>query len=199
MLTETWLKDTEQINECIEDFNNRSGYVFLRKDRPGERRGGGIGICYKPGTVNFTKAKIPPSKHEVYAAVGRRIGQRRKVIVIVVYIPPFYNAEQNASVLSYVNDAVMAVKSKYDDPYIFVGGDFNKRNFRTAVSDHPDISAAQVGATRGAAALDIIASNINQTLVDCGTVEPIWSETGTDLTISPYLLALGCLGSPHTT
>ena len=77
-----------------------------------------------------------------------------------------------------LNDTLSAIKSKYDDPYIFVGGDFNRRSFRAAVTDHPDIVPVPVGATRGTAALDIIASNVNSTLVDYGTVEPIWNEQG---------------------
>lgn len=88
----------------------------------GDRRGGGVAVCYKSGMISFSKAKIPPSKHEVYAAVGRRTGQRRKVVVLVAYIPPYYNADQNKSFYNYVNDAPLALKAKYDDPYFFVGG-----------------------------------------------------------------------------
>ena len=88
LVTETWLRNTDQINQSLEDFTQQTGYSFLRKDRSGERRGGGVAVCFKSDTVNFSKAKIPPSKHEVYAAVGRRVGQRRKIVVLVVYIPP---------------------------------------------------------------------------------------------------------------
>ena len=179
LLTETWLKNTDKINQDLEDFKHKCGYAFLRKDRPGEKRGGGVAVCYRSDTVNFVKAKIPPSKHEVYAAVGRRVGQRRKVVVLVVYLPPYYNAEQNRSLLRYINDAVQALKSKYDDPYIFVGGDFNRRIFRQAVIDHPELKEVDTGSTRGNVTLDIIASNINELVVDSGTVEPIHSNEGT--------------------
>ena len=121
---------------------------------------------------------FPPSRHEVYAAVGRRTGQRRKIVVVVVYIPPFYNAEQNRSLFNYVNDVALAIKSKYDDPYIFVGGDFNPRSFRLAMRDLPEIKAADIGATRGSATFDIIASNYNDSMVDFVIVEPIWNEDG---------------------
>ena len=79
LLTETWLKNTDEINQTFEDFTNQTGYCFLRKDRRGDRRGGGVAVCYNQNLISFTKAKIPPSKHEVYAAIGRRVGQRRKV------------------------------------------------------------------------------------------------------------------------
>ena len=180
LLTETWLKNTKKINETLTDFSNQHGYTFFRKDRVGDRRGGGVAICFKSETASFVKAKIPPSKHEVFAAIGRRIGQRRKIVAVVVYVPPYYNAEQNKSLLNYVNDVVLALKAKYDNPYVFVGGDFNKRNFRTAVRDHPEIKAIVTEATRGNAVLDILGSNVNDTLIDQGTVKP-------------FLLPLGCL------
>ena len=72
-----------------------------------------MAICFNKNTVAFCKAKIPPSKHETYAAIGRRAGQRRKIAVLIVYIPPSYNAEQNRSLYNHVNDAVLAIKSKY--------------------------------------------------------------------------------------
>ena len=68
----------------------------------------------------------------------------------------YYNAEQNASLYVHVNDSVQAIKSKYDDPYIFVGGDFNRKNFRQALLDQPAIKKADIGPTRDQAPLDII-------------------------------------------
>ena len=114
----------------------------------------------------------------MYAAIGRRAGQRRKVVVIVIYVPPYYNADQNKSLFKYVNDAIQALKNKYDDPYVFVGGDFNRRNFKLATSEHPEIKEINSGATRGSVSLDIIGSNTNDILVDNGTVEPICNEDG---------------------
>ena len=142
LFTETWFKDNEQINSILEDFTNQHSCAFLRKDRPGLRRGGGVAICFNTKKISFQKAKIPPSKHEVFAAVGKRVGQRRKIVAVVIYVPPFYNADQNRSLLSYVNDALTALKAKYDDPYFIVGGDFNRRSYKDATKDHPDIKPA---------------------------------------------------------
>ena len=84
-------------------------------------------------------------------------------MVLVAYIPPYYNAQQNASVLSYINDALTALKAKYDDPYIIVGGDFNGRRFVQAVREHPEIKSVTTGPTRNDAVLDIVGSNMNDT------------------------------------
>ena len=180
LLTETWFKQTDKINSELEDFKHQCGYLFLRKDRQSDRRGGGVAVCYNASQIQFSKAKIPPSKHEVYAAVGRRTGQRRKVVVVVVYIPPYYNADQNRSLFRYTNDAVLALKSKYEDPYIVFGGDFNRRKFKLAVEDFPQIKEIRTGPTRGNAVLDILSTNFNDSLTDSGVVAAICNEDGVE-------------------
>ena len=88
LVTETWFKENDLINNVLEDFKNQTKYHFLRKDRPLGSRGGGVAICYRTDKIQMSKAKIPPTKHEIYAAVGRRTGQRRKLVAVVIYIPP---------------------------------------------------------------------------------------------------------------
>ena len=178
LLTESWLKNNVLINTMMDDFTNQTGLCFIRKDRAGQRRGGGIAICYRKDRIQFSKAKIPPSKHEVMAAVGRREGQRRKIVVVTVYIPPWYNAQQNRSLFTYTNDAVLALKNKYENPYIIFGGDFNRRDFKLAVQEHQDIKQIQSGPTRNTASLDIIGSNFNELLIDSNTVDPILNLEG---------------------
>ena len=179
ILTETWFKTSDNsIKQTLQDFKDINDYEFLRKDRESGKRGGGIAICFRSSRIQMSKAKIPPSKHEVFAAVGRRVGQRRKVVVLAIYIPPWYNADQNRSLFKYTNDAIMALKIKYEDPYFMVAGDFNRRDFRLATNEYPDIKSITTGPTRGDAVLDVIGSNMNDTIIDCGTVEPITSGDG---------------------
>lgn len=158
LVTETWFRETEKINDEIADFTNKTGYCFLRRDRK-DRRGGGIAICYKKEKIAMSKAKIPPSKHEIYAAIGRRRGQRRKIAVLVAYVPPWYNAQQNKSFYKAANDALMTICNKYVDPYVIVGGDFNRRSLREATREYPDITQIATGPTRADSTLDIIATN----------------------------------------
>ena len=178
VITETWFKpDDAQIKVTLDDFKYKYGYEFLRKDRAGPKRGGGLAICFNTNRINFVKAKIPPSKHEVYAAVGRRVGQRKKIVVLAVYVPPWYNSDQNKSLYKYTNDSLMVLKSKYEDPYIVVCGDFNRRDFKLATREYPDIKPVTTEATRGNTVLDIIGTNMNASLIDQGVVAPIVSET----------------------
>ena len=137
-----------------------------------------MAICFKADRVEFSKAKIPPSRHEIFAAIGRRTGQRRKIAVVVLYVPPYYNAEQNKSLYKCTNDVILSIKSKYDDPYILYGGDFNRRDFWLSINEYPEIKIIQTEGTRGDAVLDIMASNFNDTITDSGITEPIWSRDG---------------------
>ena len=90
--------------------------------------------------------------------------------------PPHYNAHQNKSLFKHINDSILALRTKYEDPYIFLGGDFNSRNFRLAVEVFPQIKAIHTSPTRGRAVLDILSSNYNDSLVDSSVVEPICTE-----------------------
>ena len=181
VVTESWFKSTDpSINSILEDFTNKNGYGFLRKDRQTNKRGGGLVICFNSLKIQLCKAKIPPTKHEVYAAIGRRKGQRRKIIVLAIYIPPTYNSDQNKSLFKYTNDAILALKSKYEDPYIIVAGDFNRRDFNLATAEYPDIKPVLTEPTRGAAILDIIGSNMNDTVIDQGVTAAIRSDEGVE-------------------
>ena len=126
----------------------------------------------------MSRSKLPLSKHEVLAAIGRRAGQRQKIAVVVTYVPPWYNAQQNRSLYSYLNDVVLTLKNKYENPIILLGGDFNRRDVKEAVRDYSDMSIIKTGPTRGDAVLDIGIGNINETLIDQGTLEPIQSDGG---------------------
>ena len=124
----------------------------------------------------MVKAKIPPTCHEIYAAVGRRTGQRRKVVAIVAYIPPHYNSQQNKSFYDAVNDSLMGLKTKYNNPYMIVGGDFNRQDIYEATREYPEIKTVTTGPTRGNAILDLIATDFNDQLLDAGTTDLIYNQ-----------------------
>lgn len=99
---------------------------------------------------------------------------------MVVYIPPYYNADQNRLLYKHTNNTILALKSKYDDPYFIFGGDFNRRDFKLTVDEFPQIKAIQTGPTRGNAVLDILATSFNDSLTDSGVVAAIRNEDGTE-------------------
>ena len=124
----------------------------------------------------MTRAKIPHSKHEVVAAIGRRCGQKRKILVVGVYIPPWYNADQNKSLYKYMNESLTLLLNRYDNPYVFVAGDFNRRDAKKVVGEFSNIKHTPTGPTRGTAVLDIIACNCTDLLIDNGTLDPLEAD-----------------------
>ena len=110
VVTETWFQDSQVVSDTIEDFRNKNGVGCIRRDRRTGARDGGVAIFYDETKIEMTRARIPHSKHEVVAAIGRRAGQRRKVLTIATYIPTWYNAAQNSSLYNYINDYHFAPK-----------------------------------------------------------------------------------------
>ena len=77
IVTETWLKDEECDNQPLIDFQAKTGYKLIRRDRRAGR-GSSIGIFYNAELLEMTKVKIPFSRHEILAAIERRVGQQNK-------------------------------------------------------------------------------------------------------------------------
>ena len=74
-LTETWLQHSANIDQILCDFTDKTDYAFIRRDRTGGKRGGGVAIAFNRKMIDMTRVKLPPSKHELVAAIGRRHGQ----------------------------------------------------------------------------------------------------------------------------
>ena len=145
-ITETWFANLERLDVLLEEFENETGWKLIRMDRRSGKRGGGIAIAYNARKI---QAKIPYSKHEMVAAIGRRRGQRRKLAMLLAYVPPWYNAEQTKSFYNATNNALLAINQKYTNPYVLVGGDLNRRSFGEVTREYPTIKPILTGPTRG--------------------------------------------------
>ena len=178
VVTETWLQDSnEQSSRTLADFEARSEYKLIRRDRTQGMRGGGVAIAYNENKIQMSRARLPHSKHEVVAAIGRRQGQRKKILILGIYVPPWYNAAQNSSMYNYINDCLVLLTARYEDPYIILAGDFNRRDIRKVTQNFIQIKPVLTGPTRNDAVLDIIATNFNKSLVDAGTTDPLQADT----------------------
>ena len=124
----------------------------------------------------MSRIRLPFTKNEIVAGIGRRPGQRRKVAVVAAYLPPALKVDQVRKCLRDINNSILHIKQKYTDPYIILAGDFNKTDTRVALADHGDIRPISTGPTRGTSTLDIVATNFNQMANKVGTTEPIKSE-----------------------
>ena len=72
--------------------------------------GGGVLIAYRRDHITMLKCKIPNSKHEMIAAIGRRTGQRRKVLTLSVYIPPSYTVIQSKHCMEHICNTITSLK-----------------------------------------------------------------------------------------
>ena len=80
----------------MNDIEGMTGYGFIRKDRAeteSESRRGDVAIVYKKSSIEMRKIKVD-SNFEIVAAIGRRTGQRRKIVTIGNYITPTADAEE---------------------------------------------------------------------------------------------------------
>ena len=71
---------------------------MLMKNRPKNARGystGGVAIVFKTNKIKFKELSLPGNDYEVVCGVGSLAHHTQKVVVISVYIPPQYKADQN--------------------------------------------------------------------------------------------------------
>ena len=179
LVTETWLTGSNTEQSELEDIANQVGLVINHLPRAA-RVGGGVAIVHRKSRISVTRCKMPQSRFEIMATIGRRAGQRRKVLAIVAYVPPDYNADDNRAFLSYLCDTIMELKKKFDNPYIFIGGDFNRRDLGGAIKDYRDLRIIRTPPTRGAATLDLIATNTHGSVIEAGVTAPISSDEGAE-------------------
>jgi hypothetical protein len=123
--TETWINSNHCTEELLSDLESNSKYSVLRRDR--QSRGGGVAVIYNRDLISMTEAKLPTTKYEVLAAIGRRTSQRRKVLVIAAYIPPSYDAEETNGFMEYLTQALLLLRGRYVNPYIILGGGFQQK------------------------------------------------------------------------
>ena len=114
-LTETWLKDTDNITkaELVPP-----GYSLVHKPRPGDRRGGGVGILYR-NTFRFIQlnaANYPSFEHtDQTLSIGSCV-----LRVIVIYKPP------STSFVDFINDFSSLLEHVLLSPgRLLILGDFN--------------------------------------------------------------------------
>ena len=177
-VTETWL-DAAADNVLI-DIETKRGYGHVRRDRPGPRLAGGVAIFYKKSRLSMAPVKIPPSEFELTAAIGRRTGQRRKILALCLYIPPWYDADLNNRCLDHVNQVIRSLRNKYQEPYLVLAGDMNRREIRRAISGQTDLKPVLTDPTRGRHVLDIVVTSFNEYLEIAGVTDPIANDAGTE-------------------
>ena len=152
IISETWLRDGEDLEDVKDDLREGAGIEMLCRNRGLNHRGqahGGIAILFRKDAVNLKEIKVGFDENfEVLCAIGNLGGISRKIVVIACYVPPNYSAKRGKDFLDYLTDLVLQIKRKYTDPYIVVSGDFNQWDVEAALADYPDLGETCVGNKR---------------------------------------------------
>ena len=181
VITETWFKKSAELDEALRDAQDVTGYGFIRKDRwqstGEETRGGGVAIVYKKSNFEMTELKIA-GKHEIVASLGRRTGQKRKLITIGAYIQPAADAETSKDFLETISNAIRRFKAKYCSPYFIIAGDVNKRKIAAELREFVDIKLVKTGPTRGRHTLDLVFTNFPEYVHEYGKLPALFNQEG---------------------
>ena len=104
------------------------------------------------------------------------------------------NKKQVNECLDAVNEAVDRLKTKYIDPIIMIGGDYNRKDLSTLTRASPELSPVAAGATRNGYALDEVYTNVGRSIVQKEILQPLCKEDGTK---SDHLIVAASVSLPR--
>ena len=160
VVTETWLRDGEGLDEDIRELSDAAGLNMLyRNRRPNER---GVAVIWRQANVDLKELKLVPADLEILTCVGPVHGHSRKLAIVACYLPPNYSKQRADFALGCISDAVAELKRRYSHPYLIVTGDFNQWRIDETLQDYVDISEVKVGPTRGSRSIDRIFLNVSR-------------------------------------
>ena len=98
--------------------------------------------------------------------------------MIAAYIPPNYPVSRGRACIDYIEELLVEVKRRINDPFIILGGDFNQWPAEESIAEFADFSEIQVGSTRGDRAIDRFFSNMGRSIDSSGSVPPLDADSG---------------------
>ena len=180
-LTETWLSDTPELQNDLEDLQLGTGYGLICKNRPQNECGYsavGVAIAFKSSQITFKQINLPDNNYELLFAVGMMPHFTKKFIAICMYMPPGLPVASVSASLTYLVDAILELKSRFKDPFICISGDFNGYKVQSYLDDYPDLVLVETGPTRGDRVLDLIYTNFHSDILKSGTLSPLVCDSG---------------------
>ena len=182
IVTETWLKDGQELDNDIDDLLHGAGIGLIALNRKPGRHGvahGGVAVAYRAAVMSMSRVKMDnPRRFEVLATVGTLAGFARKLVTVAVYIPPGYTARRGKQCMEHVAATIMEVKRRYREPFIVVTGNFNQWDISVHLEDFADISEVPVGHTRGTSCIDRVFTNFGDKVKARGTLDPLDVDPG---------------------
>ena len=159
----------EHEEELAEELSEGNALGFIARSRQPTNNGvvyGGVAVVWRHSMGLFKQVPVKNEEHyEVLIAAGSLKGHSRKLVVVACYIPPGYSKQRGQGALDHVEDVVIEMKRKYQDPFIVVTGDFNQWKINGSLSGFNDIKETKIGNTRGNRAIDRFFTNMSRSEV----------------------------------
>ena len=93
-------------------------------------------------------------------------------------MPPSIKGEELDAYVYALVELLDAVKIKYEEPLIYIGGDFNNKDLSRLLNAFPELAPIRAGATRGGAYLDEVYTNTVEHIVSKQILRPLCRENG---------------------
>lgn len=113
-------------------------------------------------------------------AVGRVGNISRKVVVIVVYIPPNTKVRTHEEIVRAVADEIARAHAEYNNPLVVVGGDLKHKDIAGGLADSCVFEEVPSGPTRGPNKLDVLYTNFPESIKESFTIPPLSTNSGID-------------------
>ena len=180
IVTETWLAHGSRLELDAENLLLGHGLVVQYLNRPPSPNGvahGGVAVVSKECTTKTKIYNFPnPECFEVLSVVVTVSTIKRKFYVIACYIPPNYTVARGKACLDHINNVVLDIKRKCQEPYLLLAGDFNQWPVQDALEDYHDITEVLTPPTREDRRIDRIFTNWQQEIVESGCLPPLETE-----------------------
>ena len=201
IVTETWFAAGSRLELETENLLLGQGLNMRCLNRPPSINGlshGGVAIIYRDSWARGKSYKFDnPDQYEVLPLRLDFAEFDRPMFVIAAYIPPGYTVPRGRACLQYINDLVLDIKTKHQDPYILVSGDFNQWEIDMALVDYQDLVEVQTPPTRGDRNIDRTFTNWSEDITDAGCVPPLETELEGDAkTYSDHRIQYVCARLP---
>ena len=180
IITESWLKDGDELDNIRQDLSLVYGMGMLNKNRMPQPNGvayGGVALVWKESACSFKQVNLKnKDDFECLVCVGSLPGLSQKMVVVATYLPPNYTKLRGEAAISYIGDGITEVKRRYRDPFVLLAGDFNQWRIDNAVSDFLDVREVEVGCTRGSRKIDRFFCNFTRAVFESGTLAPLVNQ-----------------------
>ena len=181
IVTETWLHRGEQLDRFASDCHDRLGLELVYRNRAktgSSNPGGGVAIVHKPSRIKIVQYPITNKGHEILCVKGRLPNNTRPIFIFAVYVPPKIKSDKCKELMECISEAVLKIKTLSRNPYIVIGGDFNRRGLDDAIGDYADLRILQTDATRLSPTLDVCVTNFGDELVALHNHPPLETSDG---------------------